>query len=66
MSPWHRDLTRGQWRAFAGTLLGWMFDGFDFTVLTFILINIQKSFAVDAVLAGALGTSRSSCGSSAG
>ena len=33
-----------------------MFDGFDFTVLTFVLIDIQKSFAVDAVLAGALGT----------
>src|SRR5262245_31504391 len=33
-----------------------MFDGFDFTVLTFILIDVQKTFAVDAVLAGALGT----------
>src|SRR5215208_4177546 len=33
-----------------------MFDGFDFTVLTFILIDIQRTFAVDAVLAGALGT----------
>ena len=38
------------------TFLGWMFDGFDFTVLTFILIDIQKTFAVDAVLAGLLGT----------
>ena len=52
----YRDLTREQWRAFAATFLGWMFDGFDFTVLTFILIDIQKTFAVDAVLAGALGT----------
>jgi len=52
----YRDLTRDQWRAFAATFLGWMFDGFDFTVLTFILIDIQKTFAVDAVLAGALGT----------
>jgi SHS family lactate transporter-like MFS transporter len=33
-----------------------MFDGFDFTVLTFILIDIQRRFAVDAVAAGALGT----------
>src|SRR5262245_64862168 len=33
-----------------------MFDGFDFTVLTFILIDIQRTFAVNAVLAGALGT----------
>ena len=47
---WYYDLTRDQWRAFAATFLGWMFDGFDFTVLTFILIDIQKTFAVDAVL----------------
>ncbi len=49
-------LTRDQKRAFLATFLGWMFDGFDFTVLTFILIDIQRTFAVDAVLAGALGT----------
>jgi MFS family permease len=54
--PWHRELTRDQWRAFAGAFLGWTFDGFDFTVLTFILIDIQRAFGVDAVLAGALGT----------
>src|SRR6267142_5187712 len=53
---WYHELTRDQWRAFAGTFLGWMFDGFDFTVLTFILIDIQKTFAVGAVSAGALGT----------
>jgi hypothetical protein len=29
------------------------------TVLTFILIDIQKTFAVDTVLAGTLGRSRS-------
>ena len=51
-----RALSAAQWRAFAATFLGWMFDGFDFTVLTFILIDIQHTFAVDAVLAGALGT----------
>src|SRR5207237_5937482 len=51
-----RALTKDQWRAFAATFLAWTFDGFDFTVLTFILIDIQKTFAVDAVLAGALGT----------
>jgi MFS transporter, SHS family, lactate transporter len=51
-----RELTTDQRRAFAATFLGWMFDGFDFSVLTFILIDIQKTFAIDAVLAGALGT----------
>ena len=39
-----------------GHLLGWMLDGFDFTILTFILIDIQNSFTVDRALAGALGT----------
>ena len=45
-----------QWRAFWATFLGWVLDGFDFTILTFILIDIQKSFTVDSALAGALGT----------
>jgi SHS family lactate transporter-like MFS transporter len=45
-----------QWRAFWATYLGWMLDGFDFTILTFILIDIQNSFTIDRALAGALGT----------
>ena len=45
-----------QWRAFWATFLGWVLDAFDFTILTFILIDIQNSFAVDRALAGALGT----------
>jgi len=52
----YRDLTRDQWRAFAGTFIGWMFDGFDFSAITFILVDIEKAFSIDAVLAGALGT----------
>src|SRR6266550_4077738 len=51
-----RELTRDQKRAFVATFVGWMFDGFDFTSLTFILVDIQHTFAIDAVLAGALGT----------
>jgi SHS family lactate transporter-like MFS transporter len=31
-------------------------DAFDFTILTFILIDIENSFTVDRALAGALGT----------
>jgi len=31
-------------------------DGFDFTILTFLLVDIQRSFTVDKALAGALGT----------
>jgi SHS family lactate transporter-like MFS transporter len=54
--PWYRQVTREQWKAFLATFFGWMLDGFDFTILTFILIDIQNSFTVDRALAGALGT----------
>lgn len=36
--------------------LGWIVDSFDFNVLTFIVIDIQRSFTVDRALAGLLGT----------
>ena len=53
---WYRQVTREQWRAFLAAFLGWLLDGFDFTIMTFILIDIQNSFTVDRALAGALGT----------
>ena len=54
--PWYRQVNGDQWRAFWATYLGWVLDGFDFTILTFILIDIQNSFTVGGALAGALGT----------
>jgi SHS family lactate transporter-like MFS transporter len=33
-----------------------MLDGFDFTILTFLLVDIQRDFGVNAASAGALGT----------
>jgi SHS family lactate transporter-like MFS transporter len=54
--PWYRQVNATQWRAFWATFLGWVLDGFDFTIITFILIDIQNSFTVDRALAGALGT----------
>src|SRR5262245_42274861 len=54
--PWYRQIKSEQWRAFNAAFLGWVLDGFDFTLLTFILIDIQKSFTIDNALAGALGT----------
>jgi SHS family lactate transporter-like MFS transporter len=53
---WWREVTRDQWRAFFAVFLGWIVDSFDFNVLAFILIDIQKHFTVDRTLAGALGT----------
>lgn len=55
-APWYRQVSREQWRAFVATFLGWVLDAFDFTMLTFILVDIQRTFAVDRALAGALGT----------
>jgi SHS family lactate transporter-like MFS transporter len=49
-------VTRDQWLAFLAAYLGWVLDAFDFTILTFLLVDIQRSFTVSAALAGALGT----------
>lgn len=51
-----RDLSRTQWNAFLAAFLGWVLDGFDFSILSFLLIDISRSFTVDRALAGALGT----------
>jgi MFS transporter, SHS family, lactate transporter len=53
---WYQQVSRDQWRAFWATFLGWTVDAFDFNILAFVLIDIQKNFTVDRALAGALGT----------
>ena len=53
---WYREVTPTQWKAFIGCYLGWVLDGFDFTILTFLLVDIQRSFTVDKALVGSLGT----------
>ncbi|HXI28665.1 MAG TPA: MFS transporter [Vicinamibacterales bacterium] len=53
---WYREVTSTQWKAFAGAYMGWVLDGFDFTIITFLLVDIRHSFTVDAALAGLLGT----------
>jgi MFS transporter, SHS family, lactate transporter len=55
-APRLRDVTKSQWSAFAAAFIGWVLDGFDFSILTFLLIDIQHSFSIDKALAGALGT----------
>ncbi|OFW42850.1 MAG: hypothetical protein A3J29_02390 [Acidobacteria bacterium RIFCSPLOWO2_12_FULL_67_14b] len=54
--PWYRDVSREQWKTFLTTFAAWTLDAFDFTILTFVLIDIQQSFEVNRALAGALGT----------
>ena len=54
--PWYRQVSRTQWRAFLACYFGWVLDAFDFTILTFLLVDIQRSFTIDKALAGALGS----------
>ena len=53
--PSFRDITRVQWNAFLAVFLGWASDGFDFSILSFLLIDIKRTFTVDKAIAGALG-----------
>src|SRR3954469_11815162 len=55
-AAWYREVTATQWKAFAGAYMGWVLDGFDFTIITFLLVDIRHSFTVDAALAGLLDT----------
>src|SRR5256885_2055550 len=54
--PWYRQVSGDQWKAFLAAYLGWVLDGFDFYILTFLLSDIQSAFSVTNALAGALGT----------
>jgi SHS family lactate transporter-like MFS transporter len=47
---------RDKWRALSAAFFGWMLDGYDYTILTFVLIEIQQEFSMTAAEAGALGT----------
>jgi SHS family lactate transporter-like MFS transporter len=54
--PWYRQVSGEQWRAFWATFIGWIVDAFDFNILSFIVLDIQRSFTVNSGLAGALAT----------
>jgi MFS transporter, SHS family, lactate transporter len=51
---WRRELNRDQWNAFIASFLGWALDGYDAMILTFLLVDIQRSFTVNKTLAGAV------------
>ena len=54
--PWYRQVSAQQWKTFLTTFAAWTLDSFDFTILTFVLTDIQQSFSVNRALAGLLGT----------
>ena len=49
-------ISREQWRVFWAVFLGWVADAFDFNILAFVLVDIERTFTVDRALAGLLGT----------
>src|SRR4029078_7751633 len=53
---WRREVTPTQWRAFFAAYLGWLLDRFDFTIITFLIVDIPRIFPVNDALGGALGT----------
>jgi SHS family lactate transporter-like MFS transporter len=56
LQPWYREVSREQWKTFLTTFAAWTLDAFDFTIITFVLTDIRRSFEVNLALAGALAT----------
>ena len=54
--PWYRQVNADQWKAFWAAYLGWMLDGFDFTIIVLLFSDIQRSFGVNNAMAGAMVT----------
>ena len=48
--PWYRQVNATQWRAFFASFLGWTLDGFDFTIISFLVADIQHSFTISKAL----------------
>jgi SHS family lactate transporter-like MFS transporter len=51
---WYHDLSPDQRKAFWAAYLGWTLDGFDYYILSLLLVDVQRSFTVSSALAGAL------------
>jgi len=54
--PWYRQVNSTQWNAFFASFLSWTLDAFDFTIVSFVLVDLQRSFNVSKALVGTVGT----------
>lgn len=52
--PWFRQLSREQLRALLAAWIGYMLDGFDFVLLTYVLSDISAEFDVSLATASTL------------
>jgi SHS family lactate transporter-like MFS transporter len=55
-TSWFREVNATQWNAFFAAFLGWTLDAFDFTIVSFLLADIQISFGVNKTLLGTIGS----------
>jgi MFS family permease len=55
-APWHREITREQWRVLIAAKFGWMLDAMDFMLYAMALNQLRVYFAFDDATAGMLGT----------
>jgi MFS family permease len=54
--PWHRTITRDQWRTLLAAKLGWMLDAMDFLLYVMAIGQLRAYFGFDDATAGMLGT----------
>jgi SHS family lactate transporter-like MFS transporter len=60
-TSWFGEVNATQWHAFFAAFLGWTLDAFDFTIVSFLLADIQNSFEVNKALLGAIGSATLFC-----